>query len=215
MVKSTPRSSRDRLLAAATAEFAARGFDGAKVDRIAARARINKAMLYYHFGSKAALYREILRVVFEAVAESVTAAREAGGAPDAQLRAFIRAVAGEAAARPHFPPIWLREMAEGGRHLDDSIGAAAARVLATLAAILADGRRARLFGDAHPMAVHIGVVAPLVFFAASGPVRERFGAQLTRSPALSQDAVVAYVEAATLAALERTGRPTRTKRRRT
>ena len=41
-------------------EFAARGFDGAKVDRIAARARVNKAMLYYHFKNKAALYREIL-----------------------------------------------------------------------------------------------------------------------------------------------------------
>ncbi len=56
--------TRERLLAAAREEFAARGFDGAKVDRIARRARINKAMVYYHFPSKAALYLAILREQF-------------------------------------------------------------------------------------------------------------------------------------------------------
>ena len=58
--RSDAPSSRDRLLTAAAAEFAMRGFEGAKVDRIAKHARVNKAMLYYHFTSKAALYREIL-----------------------------------------------------------------------------------------------------------------------------------------------------------
>ena len=75
--------SRGRLLAAAAQEFAARGYEGAKVDRIAARARLNKAMLYYHFHNKAALYREILRDVFGAAAAAVEAVREAGGAPEA------------------------------------------------------------------------------------------------------------------------------------
>ena len=56
------RVSPDRILAAAAAlEFAARGFAGARVDRIARRARVNKAMLYYHFGSKQRLYRALLR----------------------------------------------------------------------------------------------------------------------------------------------------------
>src|SRR6476646_3657793 len=101
-------STRDRLIAAAAKEFAARGFDGAKVDRIAARARVNKAMLYYHFRHKAALYREVLRDVFGAAAEAVEAARDRGGDPERQLSAFIAAVAGSAVTRPHFPSIWLR-----------------------------------------------------------------------------------------------------------
>src|SRR5438132_13540339 len=101
-------ASRARLLAAAAAEFAARGFDGAKVDRIAARARVNKAMLYYHFTNKAALYREVLRDVFGGAAEAVSAVRHAGGTPDTQLRAFVAAVATSAVTRPHFPSIWLR-----------------------------------------------------------------------------------------------------------
>ena len=56
-----PRVSPDRILAAAAAEFAERGFGGARVDRIARRARVNKAMLYYHFRSKRELYRTLLR----------------------------------------------------------------------------------------------------------------------------------------------------------
>src|SRR6187431_543996 len=113
--------TRARLLSAAAHEFAARGFDGAKVDRIADRARVNKAMLYYHFKNKAALYRHVLREVFGTVGDLVEAARAAGGSPEEQLRAFIVAIAEGAATRPHFPAIWLREMAEGGRHLDDSV----------------------------------------------------------------------------------------------
>lgn len=53
--------TREKILAAALAEFSARGFAGARVDMIARRARVNKRMLYYCFGAKQDLYREILR----------------------------------------------------------------------------------------------------------------------------------------------------------
>src|SRR5271166_1805180 len=53
--------TREKILAAALVEFSARGFAGARVDAIARRARVNKRMLYYCFGAKQDLYREILR----------------------------------------------------------------------------------------------------------------------------------------------------------
>ncbi len=53
--------TREKILAAAMVEFSARGFAGARVDAIARRARVNKRMLYYCFGAKQELYREILR----------------------------------------------------------------------------------------------------------------------------------------------------------
>jgi TetR/AcrR family transcriptional regulator len=56
--------TREKILAAATAEFAAKGLAGARVDAIARRARVNKQMLYYCFGDKRELYREILRRKF-------------------------------------------------------------------------------------------------------------------------------------------------------
>src|SRR5436190_4888674 len=89
-------ASRQRLVKAAAAEFAARGFAGANIDRIARAARVNKAMIYYHFKSKAALYREILRDMFEAVAVRVDQASEMDSGPEHKVRAFVEAIAMEA-----------------------------------------------------------------------------------------------------------------------
>jgi len=194
--------SRDRLLQAAAAEFAARGFDGAKVDRIARRARVNKAMLYYHFHNKAALYREILGTLFNRLAAEVAAVREQGGPADDQIRRYIRTVAAVTVAVPHFPAIWLREMADGGRHLDTEIASAIASVLKTLGGMLDDGRASGLFRPAHPLITQMGIVGPLILFAASAPARERFQGKIPASVAMvPREAVVAHVETATLAAL--------------
>ena len=54
-----PEATRARILAAALAEFSAEGFAGARVARIARRARTNKRMLYHYFGNKEDLFREI------------------------------------------------------------------------------------------------------------------------------------------------------------
>jgi AcrR family transcriptional regulator len=195
-------TTRERLLAAAAAEFAARGFDGAKVDRIAARARINKAMLYYHFRSKAALYREILRQMFATIAAAVTEVHSHGGPADAQLGRFIEAISRAAEAAPHFPPMWLREIAEGGRHLDGSIVRELRRVIETLAAILRDGHRAGLFRPVNPFVTQIGIVAPLMLYSASAPIRERFRHLVpAHVVAPRREDVVAHVQATTLAAL--------------
>ena len=195
-------STKQRLLDTATAEFAARGFDGAKVDRIAARAKVNKAMLYYHFQSKAGLYLAILREQFGALGEAAASARIPGLAADAQVRRFIEAMAREALARPAFPAIWLREISEGGRHLDATVVMALRRVLETLVAILADGQRAGVFRPVNPLVVQISIVAPLMFFAASAPFRARVGRLLPAPvppPELSD--MIAHVQAATLAVL--------------
>ena len=53
-------STRDRLLAAAVAEFAQHGFSGARVERILSKARANPRMLYHHFGGKAGIYVSVL-----------------------------------------------------------------------------------------------------------------------------------------------------------
>ena len=47
-----PRDSRAAVLRAAEREFAALDFAGVRVDTIARRGGVNKAMIYYHFGSK-------------------------------------------------------------------------------------------------------------------------------------------------------------------
>jgi AcrR family transcriptional regulator len=194
--------TRDRLLAAAIAEFAARGFDGATVDRIAARARVNKAMLYYHFRHKAGLYGAILRQVFGDVAASVARIPTRGEPPDVQLRRYIETVATEAVAKPHFPALWLREMAEGGRHLTAPVVAEMSRVIEALTAILRAGERAGVFRRVNPFATHITIVSPLLMFAASAAARRKFAGRLAPgSVGIDRAGVVRYVQESTLAAL--------------
>lgn len=53
---STADRTRQRILDAATEEFAARGIAGARVDRVAAASGMSKPMLYSHFGSKDRLF---------------------------------------------------------------------------------------------------------------------------------------------------------------
>ena len=203
--KSSVLVSRQRVFAAAAAEFAARGYAGANMDRVARGARLNKAMIYYHFKSKAALYREILRDMFGAVRERVAAVAASGASPEDKIRAYISAIATEAEARPHFPPIWLREIAEGAGHVDTATLGYVREVLTALGAIIAEGVRAGRFQPAHPLLVQGGIIAPLMFFLATAPLRQKIArAGVDGVAAISRDMVVAHIQRLTLAQLEGT-----------
>ncbi|MBA3477463.1 MAG: TetR family transcriptional regulator, partial [Lautropia sp.] len=62
-----PEATREAILTAATDEFAAFGLGGARVDRIAERAGINKRMLYYYFGQKEDLFLAVLERSYEKI----------------------------------------------------------------------------------------------------------------------------------------------------
>ena len=201
--KSSVLVSRQRVFAAAAAEFAARGYAGANVDRIARAARLNKAMIYYHFKSKAALYREILRDMFGAVRTRVGEVAASDSSPEDKIRAYIAAIATEAEARPHFPPIWLREIAEGAEHVDAVTLSYVREVLAALGGIIAEGVRAGRFQPAHPLLVQGGIIAPLMFFLATAPLREKIARSgVSPLPLISRDIVVSHIQRLTLAQLE-------------
>jgi TetR/AcrR family transcriptional regulator len=201
--KSATTESRQRLFAAAAAEFAARGYAGANMDRIARAARLNKAMIYYHFKSKAALYREILRDMFDAVRTSVGEVARSDATPEDKIRGYVEAIATAAEARPHFPPIWLRELAEGGEHVDAATLRYVGDVLAALGGIIAEGRRAGRFHPANPLLVQGGIIAPLMFFLASTRTRQKIERTLASGgSAISRDIVVKHIQRLTLAQLE-------------
>ena len=64
-------ATRARLLRAATDEFAAHGIAGARVDRIGAAAKVNKALIYTYFGSKDQLFDAVMDAHVSRVLEEV------------------------------------------------------------------------------------------------------------------------------------------------
>jgi AcrR family transcriptional regulator len=62
-----PERTRAAILDAATQEFTANGLNGARVDAIALRARVNKRMIYHYFGGKDGLYLAVLEAAYEAI----------------------------------------------------------------------------------------------------------------------------------------------------
>jgi TetR/AcrR family transcriptional regulator len=160
------RDSRGALFRAAAQEFAERGYEAAGTDRIATRARVNKAMLYYHFGSKAALYAEIVRDMVSAVGARVRAIADGPGAAEDKLDSWITAIVEEAAARPWFPPIMLRELAARAPHFDATTFHMMNAVLAGVTDVITQGRREGAFRDVDPLLAHLTIMPPiLIFFA--------------------------------------------------
>lgn len=198
-----PDHSRDRVFAAAAAGFAAHGFAGTSVDRIAAAARLNKAMIYYHFRNKAELYREILQDMLGAVGARVRTVAASDLAPADKVRAFIDAFATEAEARPHFPPIWFREIAEGGLHLDGATLGEMTGVIRALVAIIEEGVRAGVFRPINPLLLHAGIIGPVLLFFASASIRRRIDKSGAHGmAALTRDEVVGHVQRVTLGLLQ-------------
>ena len=165
------RVSPDVILAAAALEFAERGFGGARVDRIARRARVNKAMLYYHFKSKERLYRALLRQMFGRAAERLQAIAAGPGRPAHKIDLAIAGITTFIQEHTFFPAIMLREVAEGGAHLDRETLKALAAVPRTVAGIVEDGIAAGEFRDIDPFFAYFSMLAPIVFYLAGAPIR--------------------------------------------
>ena len=166
MARRSARDSRSAIFRAAALEFAERGYDAAGTDRIAARARVNKAMLYYHFGSKGELYAEIVRDMVGAVGARVRAVADGPGSAEHKLDAWISALVEEAAARPWFPPIMLRELAARAPHFDPTTFQMMNAVLRGVTDVIEQGQREGTFRDVDPLLAHLSIMPPvLIFFA--------------------------------------------------
>lgn len=81
-------ATRADIIAAATREFVRNGFEGASINSIAAATQTSKRMLYYHFGSKRALYRAVLEAAYARVGRKEPPADAPALPPMAALRQY-------------------------------------------------------------------------------------------------------------------------------
>lgn len=113
--------SRDKIIAAALGEFAEHGRAGARVDRIAAAAGVNKAMIYYHFKSKDELYIQVLRSFFLEIGREARQKLSASANLEEALKAILALHTGIATRRPQVRTLLLRELADLNPDVMDAI----------------------------------------------------------------------------------------------
>ena len=112
------RPTSDRILDAAEALFAARGFSGTSVRDIANEVGLNPASLYNHFDNKEALYEAVLE---RGVRPLVDLLERAAENDTVEPGAIIEAVMNHLATTPHLPRLIHHEALTGGEHLSELV----------------------------------------------------------------------------------------------
>jgi AcrR family transcriptional regulator len=166
--------SIERIMDAARNEFAEHGFSGARVDAIAARAGVNKALLYYHVGGKAVLYERVLHDTLGNAAEALAEIVRTVAGPVDKLRTYVRSLLGTVRNNPQIPAIILQELASGARHLPELVARDFARMFDLITDVIEEGVQAGVFHDTAPVLVHFMVVGPAIFHPRASALRERF-----------------------------------------
>lgn len=133
------RDSRTLILEAARAEFGARGFDGARVARIALRAAVNKQLIFYYFGSKSGLHRA---VTGEAAARVDLDTTGAGTATE-NVRRVCDALHDSLRARPELIATFVEPPGEGVIERNPTLHELEQR----LAAVISEGQGLGYFRD--------------------------------------------------------------------
>lgn len=152
-----------RILKSATKEFADKGFAGARMDKIARQAKINKATIYYHIGDKEALYNTVLSSTFGSLATVMEKNIIIDKPPEENLHIYIQTLLKTIRDNPRIPPIMLRETAAGGKNLPKEVIQSLTSILEILAQIIKQGVEKKEFLPASSLIIHFMLISPLIF----------------------------------------------------
>ena len=115
-----PERTRRTLLAAATREFTEQGYGGARIDRIAERANLNKRLLYHYFGDKDALYLAVLEAAYVSIRTAEHSLKLEDEDPIEAIRKLIRFTWDYFLAHPEFLSLLATENLLKAKHLKHS-----------------------------------------------------------------------------------------------
>ncbi|MCP3867446.1 MAG: TetR/AcrR family transcriptional regulator [Gammaproteobacteria bacterium] len=186
--KRNPELTRERILEAATDEFAEKGFGSARVDAIALKAGANKRMLYHYYGNKEDLFVAVLEHAYQGIRNHEQALDLESLDPDSAMRELIRFTFGYFVDHPEFIRLLNNENLYGASHIKRS-----RRVLAMhtplvdqLRQVLQQGEGSGVFRPGvDPIQLYITVAGLGYFYLSNAATLGTiFGVDLTEEEAL-------------------------------
>ena len=182
-----PAATRTKLLTAARREFAQNGLAGARVDEIAARAGVNKQLVYHYFGDKDALYLAVLEWVYEEIRTQERKLNLEGLPPERAIKKLIESSFDHLAAHPDFILLLNDENRNGARHVRSSVRLEDMHspLVSMVSTILKQGVQAGIFRQGiDPVHLYISIAGLSYFFFSNTPTLSAiFGADLTSASA--------------------------------
>src|SRR6187399_3392132 len=167
-----PAATQRKLLAAARREFASSGLAGARVDEIAARAGVNKQLVYHYFGDKDALYLDVLEWVYEEIRTQERKLNLEGLAPERAIKKLIESSFDHLAAHPDFIVLLNDENRGGARHVRGSrkLEAMHSPLVNLVSTILGQGVKAGIFRKGiNPVHLYISIAGLSYFYFSNTP----------------------------------------------
>ena len=159
--------SQASILLAAREEFASFGLAGARVDRIAERAEINKRLIYYYFGSKDDLFLAVLEQVYADIRNAEKQLHLLEMEPAAAVRRLTEFTWEYYLAHPEFITLLNSANLHLARHLEKSqrVQEMNSPLVQTLGEILEHGRREGVFrGGIDPVQLYISIAGIAYFY---------------------------------------------------
>lgn len=166
MATTVKRTSEEKILIAALKEFAQHGFEGARMDRIAKLAKVNKAMIYYHFKGKEALYEKILSNTIGGVYRRISAAIDESDGSDQQIFNVVGSYIDylKSLDLDYFRLI-LRELSSGGKYLRKiALPNMIEPLMTKIARVVGKAVREKRIRGINPYYTFIHTVGGIVFF---------------------------------------------------
>jgi TetR/AcrR family transcriptional regulator len=169
-----PVESRAAILEAAIREFSNQGIAGARTDAIACAAKVNKALLYYYFKDKEALYGAVLDQVFGGLIACVGEVLSRDLPPREKIIAYAGAHFDYIASHPLYPRIVQGEMMWAGRgratQLERIVKKYFRPLFGRVAGALREGQVSGEFRSVDPLHFVPSMIAVIVFYFTSAPV---------------------------------------------
>jgi AcrR family transcriptional regulator len=182
--------SQSTILAAARDEFAEYGLGGARMDRIAERAALNKRLIYYYFEDKEKLFQAVLEQAYRDIREQEMQLRLHEMEPTAAVRRLIEFTWDYYLAHPEFMTLLNSANLHRARHLAESRRAKELNspLIDTLAAVLERGRRDGIFrGGVDPVQLYVSIAGLAYFYLSnSHTLSAIFGRDLLAPKARSE-----------------------------
>ncbi len=167
-----PAATRSKLLTAARREFANSGLAGARVDEIAARAGVNKQLVYHYFGDKDALYLAVLEWVYEEIRAQERKLNLEGLPPEKAIKKLIESSFDHLATHPDFIVLLNDENRGGARHVRGSLKLPAMHspLVSLVSTILGQGVKTGIFRKGiNPVHLYISIAGLSYFYFSNTP----------------------------------------------